>query len=44
MNSAKTPFYEQGTMEPDLVLADLVSIFHPEIMPNYQPKYYFKIK
>lgn len=43
MNSAKTPFYEQGTMEPDLVLADLVSIFHPEIMKEYKPRYYFKI-
>jgi len=44
LNSATTPFYEQGTMEPDIVLADLIKIFHPEIMKDYQPKYYFKIK
>jgi len=31
-------------MEPDVVLADLVSIFHPEIMLDYKPKYYFKIQ
>jgi iron complex transport system substrate-binding protein len=43
VNSAKSPFYEQGAMEPDLVLADLVSIFHPEIMMEYKPTYYFKI-
>lgn len=43
MNSAKTPFYEIGTMEPDIVLADLVSVFHPEIMKDYKPKYYFKL-
>ncbi len=44
MNSAKTPFYEKGTMEPDVVLADYTAIFHPEIMLDYKPKYYFKIK
>lgn len=44
MNSATCPFYEEGPMEPDVVLADLVSIFHPEIMPDYKPKYYFKLK
>ncbi len=44
MNSATCPFYEEGPMEPDVVLSDLVSIFHPEIMPDYKPKYYFRIK
>lgn len=43
-NSAKTPFYEEGPMEPDVILADLVKIFHPELLPNYKPKYYFKIQ
>ncbi|MDP4268809.1 MAG: ABC transporter substrate-binding protein [Bacteroidota bacterium] len=43
-NSAKTPFYEEGPMEPDVILADLVKIFHPELLPDYQPKYYFKLK
>jgi len=44
MNSATCPFYEESPMEPDVVLADLVSIFHPEIMLDYKPKYYFKIQ
>lgn len=44
MNSATCPFYEESPMEPDVVLADLVSIFHPEIMLDYKPKYYFKLK
>lgn len=43
-NSAKTPFYEEGPMEPDVILADLVKIFHPELLPDYKPKYYFKIQ
>ena len=44
MNSVTCPFYEESPMEPDVVLADLVSIFHPEIMLDYKPKYYFKLK
>jgi iron complex transport system substrate-binding protein len=44
VNSAKSPFYEQGPMEPDIVLADLVHIFHPELLPDYKPRYYFQLK
>ena len=44
VNSAKTPYYEEGPLEPDVVLADLVKIFHPELLPNYQSKYYFGLK
>ena len=44
MNSGKVPFYEQGPMEPDVVLADMVFIFHPELLPGYKPKYYLKMK
>jgi len=43
INTAKTPFYEAGPMEPDRVLADLVYIFHPEVLPDYKPKYYFNL-
>ncbi len=43
-NSATTPFYEEGPMEPDVILADFVKIFHPELLPDYKPKYYFKIQ
>jgi iron complex transport system substrate-binding protein len=44
VNSGLTPFYEEGPLEPDVVLADMVSVFHPEILPDYKPKYYFKLK
>lgn len=43
VNSGRTPFYEEGPLEPDVVLSDLIYIFHPEVLPNYQPKYYQKI-
>jgi len=44
INTAKTPFYEAGPMEPDRVLADLVSVFHPELLPGYKPSYYFNLE
>jgi iron complex transport system substrate-binding protein len=44
VNSGITRFYEEAPLEPDVVLSDLVSIFHPEILPGYKPKYYFKLK
>jgi ABC-type Fe3+-hydroxamate transport system, periplasmic component len=43
-NSGTTPFYEEGPLEPDVVLSDLIHIFHPEVLLNYQPKYYQHIK
>ena len=44
INTAKTPFYESGPMEPDKVLADLVHVFHPELLPGYKPTYYFNLE
>lgn len=34
-------YYELGPARPDLILKDLVHIFHPELLPDYQP-YFFK--
>lgn len=36
-------FYELGPSRPDLVLKDLVSIFHPELLQGYQPVFYKKL-
>jgi iron complex transport system substrate-binding protein len=33
-------YYELAPQRPDLVLKDLVSIFHPELLPNHSP-YFF---
>ncbi|MDR2554055.1 MAG: ABC transporter substrate-binding protein [Fibromonadaceae bacterium] len=33
-------FYESAVANPDLVLADLISIFHPEILPEHDFVYY----
>ena len=44
-NMKKTPYYETSPVSPDVVLADLVAIFHPELMPaDYQPTFYRLLK
>ena len=34
-------YYELGPARPDLVLRDLIHIFHPELLPDYKP-FFFK--
>ena len=37
-------YWESGTVRPDLVLADLMKVFHPDIMRDHQFIYYRKLK
>jgi iron complex transport system substrate-binding protein len=37
-------YYELAPNRPDLVLKDLVSIFHPELIPNYSPYFFEQMK
>ncbi|MCU0444944.1 MAG: ABC transporter substrate-binding protein [Microscillaceae bacterium] len=37
-------YYMWGIVNPDLILSDLVKIFHPELLPDYQLIYYQKIE
>jgi iron complex transport system substrate-binding protein len=37
-------YWESGVMHPDLVLADLVKILHPEISQGKEFYYYRKIE
>ena len=39
-NLREKPFYERTPMEPDVVLADLIKIFHPKMLPTHQSVYY----
>lgn len=39
-NMRTKPFYESMPVEPELVLADLIKIFYPDLLPDYQPHYY----
>jgi iron complex transport system substrate-binding protein len=36
-------YFERGVVEPDIILADLIAILHPEILPSHQLKYYKKL-
>jgi len=33
-------YYELAPQRPDLVLKDLVAIFHPDLLPNYEPHFF----
>ncbi|MDW3195935.1 MAG: ABC transporter substrate-binding protein [Cytophagales bacterium] len=36
-------FFESGYMRPDLVLADLIHIIHPELLPDHELYYFRKL-
>lgn len=36
--------WERGVVRPDEVLADLIHVFHPGLLPNYEPVYYERLK
>ncbi|MBF8149318.1 ABC transporter substrate-binding protein [Winogradskyella sp. F6397] len=37
-------YYELGTARPDLVLKDLIKIAHPELLGDYEPYFFEKLK
>lgn len=37
-------YFESGNMKPDVILADLVHIFHPNLLPDHQLVYYRQLK
>lgn len=43
-NMKDTPFYESMPTEPEVVLADLLHIFHPDLLPDHTPVYYALLK
>ncbi len=42
-NSAYSLIYEKGLLEPDVILADLVKLFHPNLLDGYNTVYYKKL-
>ena len=36
-------FYELAPQRPDLVLKDLISILHPDLLPKYQPHFFMPL-
>ncbi|MDR0558666.1 MAG: ABC transporter substrate-binding protein [Prevotellaceae bacterium] len=37
-------FWESGIVKPDIILKDLIKIFHPELLPEYDLYYYRHLK
>lgn len=43
-NAAEKSYYEDLPIHPDYILHDFAYIFHPDLFPDYTPRYYSKIK
>ena len=43
-NLRKQPFYESAPSQPEVILADLIRVFHPDLLPDYEPVYYQLLK
>ncbi len=43
-NSFSSTYYEDIPMHPHLILKDLIYIFHPNLLPDYTPKYFFRME
>ncbi|MCF0168306.1 MAG: ABC transporter substrate-binding protein [Bacteroidales bacterium] len=42
-NTLSSTYYDDITLHPDQVLADLIHIYHPELLLDHIPKYYRKM-
>ncbi len=42
-NTGRKPFYEETPFRPDILLRELVAIFHPQLLPSYELRYYEKM-
>ncbi|MCW3807171.1 ABC transporter substrate-binding protein [Plebeiibacterium marinum] len=43
-NIRQKPYYEQAAVKPDVILADYIHFFHPELLPEHTPCFYEKIE
>ncbi len=43
-NTKRTPYYEKGIVEPHIILADFVKLFHPDLKLKHTNKYISLIK
>lgn len=42
-NTARRPVFEETTFRPDLLLAELMAIFHPSLFDEYKLRYYERL-
>ena len=39
-DAKETAYFEKSSLEPQWVLADFIKVFHPELLPDYESRYY----
>lgn len=39
-NLSGVPYYEEVPFHPDILLKDYIKIFHPDLLPDYKPRYF----
>ena len=42
-NTITSAYYDDITLHPDLVLEDLIALYHPELLPGHVQRYYFPL-
>ncbi len=42
-NTSTSKYYEEGLLRPDLILSDMVKLFHSELLQGYEPVFYKKM-
>lgn len=40
-NTITSTYYDDITLHPDLVLEDLIALYHPDLLPGHKQRYYF---
>lgn len=43
-NTQERNVFSEATFHPEVVLADYIAIFHPDVMPDYRTRYYFRMQ
>ena len=43
-NLKEKPYYENVPTHPEVLLKDLIKVFHPELLPEYTPVFYELLK
>jgi len=42
-NTINSTYYDDITLHPDRVLEDLIAVYHPDLLPGHEQRYYFPL-
>lgn len=43
-NTGRKRIFEESSFHPEILLKELVALFHPDMFPDYEPKYYERMR